>query len=337
MLTWPHADSDWCDVLDTVNPVFAQIGHAIARHEILLSVCASADHLAEVRHRLVWQGADQEQLRFGIAPGNDTWARDHGPLTTLRDQSPAINDFVFNGWGGKFSAELDSAVTGQLHEQGTFADAALLQHDLVLEGGALETDGAGTLLATRSSIVTTSRNAGLDTRDIEQRLTEILGLRRFLWLEHGDLSGDDTDGHIDTLARFADPETILFATAPAGDPDRAALSAMAAELQHLRRADGQPYRLLALPFPGIHLDHDGRRLPASYANFLVINDAVLLPTYRVPQDDEAMQVIRKAFPTREVVGIDCREIIRQNGSLHCLTMQFPQALELRNGAGTTKQ
>lgn len=328
MLTWPHADTDWADDLQRVLPVFAEIGARISAHERLLSVCRSRSHADAARHEMLDRGARRDHLCFVVAASNDTWARDHGPLTTLRADRPILNDFIFNGWGGKFDAALDSRINGRIHAQGAFGGAERRAADWVLEGGAIETDGAGTLLATRHSVISESRNPGLTRQDIERRLAEQLGLQRFLWLEHGAISGDDTDGHIDTLARFADRETILHVTAPSGDADHDALHAMAGELRALRRADGRPYRLRTLPSPGVHRDRDGRRLPATYANFLLINDAVLLPTYGVPQDTEARCVLQSVFPGRDVIGIDCREIIRQNGSLHCLTMQFPAPVGL---------
>jgi len=330
MLTWPHAQTDWADHLEDVYPVFAAIGAAIAAREQLLSVCHSPEHAGEVRRHLYAAAARSDRLLFAIADSNDSWARDHGPLTTLAEGQATLNAFVFNGWGGKFEASLDAAISTRLHTQGGFAGTPMQRHDLVLEGGAIETDGQGTLLATRSSVISATRNPGRDQVAMETALTERLGLDRFLWLDHGDVSGDDTDGHIDTLARFADPDTIVHATAPPGDQDHAALAAMAAQLAQLRTRDGRPYRLLALPFPGVHRDRDGRRLPATYANFLVLNGAVLLPTYGVAQDREALAVLQTAFGDREIVTIDCREIIRQNGSLHCLTMQFPAQVELRD-------
>ena len=330
MLTWPHADTDWGPQLDDIYPVFAAIGSVIAAGELLLSVCRSATHAATVGQWLLQSGAPADRLRFCIADSNDTWARDHGPLTTLVDNTPVLNDFGFNGWGRKFDAELDTAITGRLQSAGVFADAEVRQRPLVLEGGALETDGLGTLLATRSSVVTPTRNPAHSTRDIEGLLGAWLGIDRFLWLDHGDLSGDDTDGHIDTLARFVDPKTIVYTTAPAGDPDYGELMAMAEQLHGLRDRAGNPYRLLPLPFPGVHRAADGRRLPATYANFLIVNHAVLLPIYGVDQDGQAIDLVQAVFPDRRVVPIDCRAIIEQNGSLHCLTMQLPAPLALRS-------
>lgn len=330
MLTWPHPGSDWAEDLAQVYPVFAALGAAVSRHEALLSVCQSGVHAAQVRDLLQGAGADPSRLRFCVAASNDTWARDHGPLTVVDGERAIVHDFVFNGWGGKFDGRLDSAINGRLLAQGTLRPAASASHDLVLEGGAVETDGCGTLLATRASVLSATRNPGLDQAAIEDHLGALLGLDRFLWLEHGDISGDDTDGHIDTLARFADPSTILYATAPQGDADHPGLAAMETELRALRDRDGRPYRLQPLPFPGVHRDDDGRRLPATYANFLIINGAVLLPVYGVDADAEAVAVIRAAFPAHDVVTIDCRPIIRQNGSLHCLTMQLPRQLDVHD-------
>jgi agmatine/peptidylarginine deiminase len=330
MLTWPHADTDWADRLDRVLPVFAQIGAAISRGEKLLSVCHSAAHAGRVRLVLGQAGADPANLRFAIADSDDTWARDHGPLTTLDAGSPVLHDFGFNGWGGKFDARRDDRITAALHAGGAFGSVPLEREPLVLEGGAIETDGNGTLLATRSAVLSPSRNDGLSEDAAAQALGRALGIRRCLWLDHGDITGDDTDGHIDTLARFVDDRTIVYATAPDGDRDHPGLHAMAAELRAFRDDDGQPYRLHPLPFPGVHRDEDGRRLPATYANFLFTNDAVLLPTYGVPQDAQAIALLDGLCAGRRVVPIDCREIIRQNGSLHCLTMQLPAGTPLQD-------
>ncbi len=291
MLTWPHAATDWADVLERVEPVFAQIGAAIAQRENLLCVCHDQDHAHRVTGLLTAAGAEAANLRFAIAASDDTWARDHGALVTLASGGAQLNDFVFNGWGGKFKATQDSAITALLYRLGVFQNCTHHERAFILEGGAIETDGAGTLLATRSSVISETRNAGLTQAEIEKRLSDWLGFKRFLWLDHGDISGDDTDGHVDT---------------------------------------GKPYHLLPLPFPGVHVDEDGRRLPATYANFLFINGAVLLPIYGVDADQKAIEVMREACPQHEIVPIDCREIIEQNGSLHCLTMQFPTQITLHS-------
>jgi agmatine/peptidylarginine deiminase len=238
---------------------------------------------------------------------------------------------VFDGWGRKFDAALDTRINRALYAQKVFGDADMRCHTLVLEGGALETDGAGTLLATRSSVLDPVRNPDWSERRIEDHLRRYLGIRRFLWLDHGGLIGDDTDAHVDVLARFTDPDTIVYSAAPEGDADHPALSAMLQQLRDFRASDGTPYRLHALPFPGVHRDDDGRRLPASYANFLITNQSVLVPVYGVAADAEAISLLQARFPERAIKAIDCRTIIKQNGSLHCLTMQFPLTVKLCAG------
>lgn len=335
MLTWPHPGSDWGDSLDAVYQTFVSIGATVSTDQTVLSVCETAAHRDAVQQRLLAAGADPKRLLFAIAPSDDAWARDHGPITTLTAHGAVLNDFDFNGWGGRFAADLDNAITARLYVQGVFGHAGLASPGLVLEGGAIETDGQGTLLATRSAVIGPSRNPSLGQSALERRLGDHLGLRRFLWLDHGGLTGDDTDGHIDTLARFADPGTILYTTAPPGHPDHRELSAMAAELGRFRTMSGTPYRLIGLPSPGEHRDENNTLLPATYANFLITNHQVLLPVYDVAADRIAADRLAQAFPGRRIVPIDCRAIIRQHGSLHCLTMQFPAALELTDPRGQT--
>lgn len=328
MLTWPHRDTDWADQLAEVDRVYLTISRQVTRFQKLLVVCHSQDHLRVIAKKLAEATVDASQLVFAIARSNDSWARDHAPLTCIGAKGALLLDFQFNGWGGKYPADLDNRISPQLFLDGVFGDTAHQSVPLVLEGGAVETDGQGTLLATRSSVLTDSRNPHQNTAQVEAILTEQLGFSRFLWLDHGHLSGDDTDGHIDTLARFTDPHTIVYATATPNDPDLPALEAMAAELRTFRQRNGEPYRLIALPpIPPI-TNVDGSRLPAGYANFLIINGAVLLPTYNIPQDDAAIRCLQACFPEREIIPINCLPLVRQNGSLHCITMQFPAAVEL---------
>lgn len=333
MLTWPHPDTDWAPLLEEAEGVFVRIGTAVSETQQLLSVCRDQVHMAHVRGLLERAGAVPGNLCFALADSDDTWARDHAPITTLDSEGrPLLHDFVFDGWGRKFDATLDTRINRTLHAQGVFGDAGMRSHTLVLEGGALESDGAGTLLATRSSVLDRIRNPDWDVPQIEDHLREHLGIQRFLWLDHGELSGDDTDAHVDVLARFTDTGTIVYSTAPADDTDGPALAAMEDQLRGLRTAEGQPYRLRPLPFPGVHRDEDGRRLPASYANFLICNQVVLLPVYGVAADAEAVRVLQECLPGHAIKAIDCRTVIKQNGSLHCLTMQFPRAVKLCAGS-----
>ncbi|MFG6178082.1 agmatine/peptidylarginine deiminase [Halomonas sp. THAF12] len=324
-LTWPGADSDWAPLLPRIEATLESLVAAIARYQtVLITVpdAATRDRLSEAfQHR----GIPAERLYLVVAEADDTWARDHGPLAVERDGRLELLDYVFTGWGGKFPAALDDSLTRRLAAAGVFT-APLISHDLVLEGGALESDGQGTLLTTEACLLNENRNPSLTRTAIEARLAEELGIERVLWLAHGHLEGDDTDSHIDTLARFCDPATIAYVRCDdARDPHYPALAAMETELQALRRADGEPYRLIPLPWPRPCFDpEDGHRLPATYANFLIINGAVLVPTYGDAADFRALEALAKAFPERDIVPIDCSTVIRQHGSLHCLTMQLPR-------------
>ncbi|TJY56789.1 agmatine deiminase family protein [Sinimarinibacterium sp. CAU 1509] len=322
-LTWPRPDGDFADIFAEVEANFTQIAVAITRFENLIVACG--EDVDGLREHLTAAGAQAERLQLYPVPADDVWARDHGPITVFRDGDAVHLDFVFNGWGGKFDATLDNQVTRALAAQQCW-NAPVESLDFVLEGGGIESDGQGTLLTTERCLLAPTRNPQFDKAQIEARLQQWFGLQRILWLRHGDLLGDDTDGHIDTVARFCDARTIAYqACDDASDPHYADLGAMAEELRALRTADGKPYRLVPLPLPQpIHAD-DGRRLPAGYANFLILNGAVLVPIYADINDEEALSRLRPCFPDRKVIGIDCRALIAQYGSLHCVTMQIPSA------------
>jgi len=323
MLTWPRADGDWASCLHDVEPVFFRIALEIARRETVLINCADSEQASRVRAVLLASGAPAGHIVTTVTASNDTWARDYGPLGIRVNELPQLLDFTFNGWGGKYPAQLDNAITRQLVRQGWFGHTPCTSVGLVLDGGSLDSDGAGTLLTTASCLLQPGRNPGLSRQQLTDALHDLLGADRLLWLQHGGLEGDDTDGHIDMLARFCDTTTIVFQRCDEPGYSRYdELQAMAEELKQLRTRAGEPYRLVALPWPTPHCDAAGGRLPASYANFLVINDAVLVPAYHDPADDDAAQLLQTCFPAREVVQIPCLPLIRQSGSLHCLTMQF---------------
>jgi agmatine deiminase len=327
MLTWPHDRGDWGEHLAEVEKVFVDMATAITRFETCLIVCRDEDHRQSVLSRL--QQVPQDRLVLAIAESNDVWARDHGPLAVMCQEEPLLLNFRFNGWGGKYRADLDNAIVSKLFRQNFFGDSLIEDIDLVFEGGAIEVDGSGSFLATKHSVVTDTRNPGKSQQEIEALLADRLGIERFLWLEHGALEGDDTDGHIDTLARFADRDTILYChCSDNNDSHFDELNWMEAELQGFKSATGAPYKLVPLPLPAAKIDEDGHRLPATYANFLIINGAVLVPTYRDDMDEAALDVFRNVFPNREIVAIDCLPLVHQYGSLHCATMQLPRAVEL---------
>jgi agmatine deiminase len=324
LLSWPHADSDWSDDIELVEPVFAAIAAAISQHERVIIVAPQADQIIEL---IVAAGGDPQQVTLIHLPTNDTWSRDFGPITIEEDGRLQLLDFGFNGWGLKFAANHDNQITRRLAAAGLFGKHPLQVVGLMLEGGAIESDGAGTILTTTECLLNPNRNPHLDQGEIEAQLKQLLGAQRFLWLEHGSLAGDDTDSHIDTLARLCPNDTIayVFCDDP-GDEHYAALQRMAAQLRTFRTADDRPYRLLPLPWPQACYGPSGERLPATYANFLIINGAVLVPTYDCAQDATALEVIAQAFPDRKIIGINCSPLILQHGSLHCVTMQLPRGV-----------
>jgi len=300
LLAWPHADTDWAPVLSEAQKTFREIISTIERFEPVLLIRPDAYDI----------------------PTNDTWARDFGPITIEEDRKPVLLDFTFNGWGGKFAAEKDNAATRKLQTKGAFGNTPVRTINFILEGGSIESDGAGTLLTTTECLLNPNRNPSLSKEQIEQHLKTELGAQEILWLNNGYLAGDDTDAHIDTLARLCPDKTILYMACD--DPSDEHFSALQAMQEELRQFT--EYRLLALPWPEAKYDKVGKRLPATYANYLVINGAVLVPTYNDPADSTALEVVGKAFPDREIVGIDCSTLILQHGSLHCVTMQLPSGV-----------
>jgi agmatine deiminase len=322
-LTWPHRHGDWAPWLEQVEPVFVEIALHICAREKLLLVCYDAEHQQHVLALLRARGVDLTTVQSHVLASNDTWARDHGPISILEDGKPKLLDFTFNGWGQKFDAQLDNQLTAGLDKLAAFHHTTVETIDMVLEGGGIETDGEGTLLTTASCQLSPMRNPTLSREMIEQRLTEAFGVGRFLWLQHGHLEGDDTDSHIDTLVRFADPATLVYvACDDPNDSHYADLKAMEAELQAFRQADGEAYSLVPLPWPAPIHNQDGKRLPASYANYLIINGAVLVPTYRDAADEQALEILRRCYPGHQIIGIDCLPLIYQYGSLHCVTMNY---------------
>ena len=322
-LTWPHIGTDWASALPEVIPCLVEIAQAISQRQKLLIICHDE---AEVRAQL--KDCNLDNIRLHTLPANDTWARDHGGLVIFEDRKPVLLDFRFNGWGLKFAAHHDNLLTRRMYRDELFAEHVTyrnMQH-LVMEGGALESDGEGTLLTTAGCLLAPNRNDHLSKTEIEAALKKAFHLQRVLWLHHGYLEGDDTDSHIDTLARFCDSQTIAYVRCEdTADVHYEALQKMEAELQGFKTLEGKPYRLIPLPMADMAVDENGQRLPATYANFLIINGAVLLPFYgNSVKDDEALEALKEAFPQHEIIGINCEPLIRQHGSLHCITMQYPE-------------
>lgn len=319
-LTWPHADTDWAYMLDEVEACFVQLAKEIAKRQLLI---IATPHPEEVQSLLAGQ-VNMDQVRFYRCESNDTWARDHGAITLLSNQGPVLLDFKFNGWGLKFASDKDNLITRQLLEAGALKGRYENHLNFVLEGGSIESDGNGTLLTTSECLLSLNRNGEMDQAAIENYLKDTFHLKQVLWLDHGYLAGDDTDSHIDTLARLCPNDTIVYVQCTdVQDEHYTALHQMEEQLKSFRTLEGKPYRLLALPMADCIMA-DGERLPATYANFLIMNQAVLYPTYHQPEHDaKAKEVLQQAFPGYEIVGVDCRALIKQHGSLHCVTMQYP--------------
>lgn len=320
-LTWPHEKSDWAYMLQEVEECFINIATEISHRQKLLIV---APNVAKVQTALNTSMANPQNITYFQCDTNDTWARDHA-FITLKDENELIYaDFQFNGWGKKFPAESDNAINHKLYNSDIIKGKYVDYTDFVLEGGSIESDGKGTILTTSQCLMAPNRNQPLNKLQIEEELKKRLGAERILWLDHGNLIGDDTDGHIDTIARFAPNDTIIYMqSTDQEDEQHSDLLAMEEQLQQFQTIEGKPYRLLALPSPSPIIE-EGERLPATYANFLIMNTAILYPTYSQPANDtQAAEVLQKAFPRYEIVGIDCRALIKQHGSLHCVTMQYP--------------
>lgn len=319
-LTWPHAGTDWAHMLTEVQVCFAAIAREITQRELLLIVTPEPEEVKKQISATV----NMQNVRFMECETNDTWARDHGAITMLDAEGASLLDFMFNGWGLKFASDKDNLITRQAVKVGFLNGRYVNRLGFVLEGGSIESDGLGTLLTTSECLLSPNRNGQMSRDEIEDYLCSVFHLKQVLWLDHGYLAGDDTDSHVDTLARLCSPDTIAYVQCTdTQDEHYEALHQMEEQLKTFRTLNGNPYRLLALPMVD-KIEEEGERLPATYANFLIMNDAVLYPTYRQPENDQrAKEVLQEAFPEYEIVGIDCRALIKQHGSLHCVTMQYP--------------
>jgi len=330
LICWPHEKTNWAPYLNEAEAVLMDIAEAITRFQKLIGVVPDKEC---VHTKLAARGVNMKNVALYEIESNDIWARDFGPITIYEDGKPVLLDFTFNGWGKKHKAGLDNQITTKLYAMDAFGKTPLRAVDLILEGGSIESNGTGTLLTTAECLLNPNRNPQLDKKQIEDKLSSEFGLADFhppspegfgaiKWLKNGGLAGDDTDAHIDTLARLCPDNTILYVKcSDPADEHFPALRNMEDELKKM-----ETFKLIPLPWPKAKFDADGKRLPATYANFLIINGAVLVPTYNDPADSQALETIGKAFPNREIIGIDCSTLILQHGSLHCVTMQIPKGV-----------
>ena len=320
LLSFPHEETDWADennekALEEALSPFIRIAQAIAYGEAVYIICKNKEKISSMF-------CSTRNMTFIEIPTNDTWIRDYGYITVKENGENILLDFTFDGWGGKFEASLDNSVNTALHKKGYMGTTALESIDFVLEGGSIESDGEGTLLTTTQCLCNPNRNAGLSKEEVEKHLKTSLGAKKVLWLDHGYLAGDDTDSHIDTLARFVNRETIAYVKCDdTEDEHYEALQNMEVQLQSFRTKEGKEYTLIALPMCEATYNNEGERLPATYANFLITNNALVYPTYNDKNDKKAGEIFKMLFPDREVIPVNCLKLIEQGGSLHCSTMQ----------------
>lgn len=323
LIAWPHSTGDFSNRLEAVEQSYRFIAETISRDQRLLIVCRDSDHQGHIEKLIV----GNSNIEFIQAPVNDIWVRDTVFLTVEENGEPVLLNFRFNGWGGKYPHEEDNALNQRLLAVESFQGLRCRGIDFILEGGSVESDGIGTLMTTRQCLLNPNRNKGMSQSDIESQLSLHFGASRFFWIDQPNLSGDDTDAHIDTLARFCSPNTIAYtACEDPADPHYESLKVMAAQLETLRTQSGKPYRLVPLPLPKPIFDEEGWPLPANYSNFLIINQAVMVPVYDDPMDAVTLERLKDCFPDREIIPTPCRPLVHQYGSLHCMTMQFPAAL-----------
>lgn len=300
LLSFPHEQTDWFDnedeaSLEAALSPFIRMAQAIAYGEPVYIVCKDKEKISDMF-------CSTHNMIFIETPTNDTWIRDYGYISIEENGALKLLDFTFDGWGGKFEASLDNGINKILHAKGYMGTTPMDTIDFVMEGGSLESDGEGTILTTSECLCNPNRNGGLSKETIEAKLHETLGADRVLWLDHGYLSGDDTDSHIDTLARFVAKDTIMYVKCDdENDEHYEALKAMEEQLRTFTMRDGAPYKLLALPMCEAIYDEDGKRLPATYANFLITNTALVYPTYGTPQDKIAHEVFAAHFTGREII------------------------------------
>ena len=319
-LSWPRREGiSFPDSFDRVLPTLRALVEVLIESErVCINVCNGA-HEAEARE-VLW-GLQMEQISFHLVPTNEPWCRDHGPIFLTRNTEPklAVVDWDYNAWGNKYPPfDLDEVVPARVADM---LDIPAFYPHMILEGGAIDVNGAGALLTTESCLLNKNRNPNLSREEIEERLRAFLGVHEILWLGSG-IAGDDTDGHIDDLARFVSERTVAAVVEEdRRDENYEPLQGNLARLREMK-IDGRKIEVVTLPMPK-KIVREGLRLPASYVNFYIANTCVLVPTFADPADEVALSILRKCFPDRRVIGIDCRELIWGLGTFHCLTQQQP--------------
>jgi agmatine deiminase len=322
-LSWPHKEESWPGKFEPVPATFAEMVRVLSTGEEV-HLNASPEVADAARDALRAAGVGASNVFFHPFPTNDAWCRDHGPCFVQRQVGgqleEAIVDWGYNAWGGKYPPfDLDDVIPTKV---GAEFGIKVFHPGIVMEGGAIDVNGAGTLLTSESCLLNKNRNPQLSKEEIEGYLRDYYGVTQILWLGDG-IAGDDTDGHIDDMTRFTDPRTLVTAVEPdPADENHEPLRENRLRLETMRDQEGRPFRILDLPMPPA-LYHDDQRLPASYANFYIANGVVLMPGYHPPTDAKARTVLAQAFPDREIVVIDSVDLVWGLGSFHCVSQQWP--------------
>jgi len=315
-IIFPHAKTDWVEYLLEAEQTFINIINAVIKHQKCLVVCYDIN--AVKKHF-----TEDKNLFFVKYETDDTWARDCSVLCVETDKKTTLLNFTFNAWGSKFEASKDDAMNKELQQ---YYSSQMKDIDFLLEGGGVESNGVDAILTTSNCMHNKNRNAELNAEQITQKLNALFGATKILYLNHGYLAGDDTDSHIDTLARFINEDTIMYVKCEdESDEHFTELRLMEKELEVMAKEHN--YKLISLPMTDA-VYYEKERLPATYANFLFVNGAVIVPTYGVKQDRLALDIFKKTFKDREIVGVECSVLIRQHGSLHCVTMNFASSVGL---------
>ena len=323
LIAWPHKTGDFGTRLESVEQSYSVIADTITQYQRLIIVCRDDSHQQHIKALI----GNHDDIDFIHATVNDIWVRDTVFLSVEQEGVISHLNFLFNGWGDKYLHQNDNALNHKLLNAKPFKGKAHKDVDFILEGGSVDSDGIDTILTTKQCLLNPNRNKGLTQQDIEQQLLLHLGAKRVLWLDQENLTGDDADAHIDSLARFCSANTIAYTSCDdADDPHYTGLKFMEQQLQDLRNQANEPYHLVPLPLPKPIVDEEGQQLPANYANFLIINHAVLAPVYGDAMDDVALARLAECFPHHEILPIPCRPLVYQYGSLHSMTMQFPEGI-----------
>ncbi len=321
-LSWPHNRETWPGKFAPVPVVYAEIVRALMVAERVRICVPDAECRGEAEEILRHHRAWNENVELFEIPTNDSWTRDHGPCFVTDGTRRRIVKWEYNAWGGKYPPyDLDNAVALEIAERFGFDH---WRPGIVMEGGSIDVNGRGTVLTTEACLLNPNRNPHLSKERIEGYLRDCLGTPNVLWLGDG-IAGDDTDGHVDDITRFTDPRTIVTAVEEdPGDENYDPLQQNLALLLGMKDQDGKPFRIVRLPMPdAVHFD--GRRLPASYANFLIANGVVLLPVYQCGNDRRAITIMQELFPDRRIVPIDCTDLVWGLGAIHCISQQEPAA------------